>query len=220
MRKWQNEIDDDLTWRENELLYLKKIAFDTKDDKAKSVIILRSLWIMLYAHYEGFCKFVWDIYLDHIECANVKNKDLSKSIMMISLSKILNKHRKGMTNESLCEFSDIQYPEYLEKCAIFSDENKLSTNSNLYPNVIKENSQKLEISLSSLDEKGIKTNIKALVQRRNDIAHGRKMYINNLDEYKIYEDSAFTIMIDLACKVIDAIEKKVHLKDKVVMQEE
>jgi len=38
------------------------------------------------------------------------------------------------------------------------------------------------------------------------------MYIRNLEEYKIYEESAFNIMIDLACEVIDVIEQKAYLK--------
>jgi len=113
MRNWASEIEGDLKWRESELLCLKKIAFDTRENEVKHVTILRSLWVMLYAHYEGFCKFVWDIYLEYIEYDEVKNQDLSRPIMMISLSKMLNSYRKGMTNESLCEFSNNEYPKYL-----------------------------------------------------------------------------------------------------------
>lgn len=212
MRNWHCEIEDDLKWRESELQFLKKIAFDTREDLVKNVTALRSLWVMLYAHYEGFCKFVWDIYLDHIEHSRVQNKKLSSSIMLISLSKELDKKRKGITNKLLCEFCEEGYSQHMEQYAHFSDENKLSTNSNLYPNVMDENNEKLSISLSSLEVSGNRTNIKALVSRRNDIAHGKKMYIRNLEEYKIYEDSAFNIMIDLACEVIEAIEQKTHLK--------
>ncbi|MCJ7603233.1 MAG: MAE_28990/MAE_18760 family HEPN-like nuclease [Desulfobulbaceae bacterium] len=212
MRNWQSEIEDDLKWRENELLFLKKIAFDTREDEIKNVTALRSLWVMLYAHYEGFCMFVWDIYLDHIEHSHVQNKNLSSSIMMISLSKDLTKLRKNITNKLLCNFCDVEYPKYLEQYASFPDENKLSTKSNLYPNVMDDNNDKLSISLPSLGKGNNRTNIKALVSRRNDIAHGKKMYIRNLEEYKIYEESAFDIMIDLACEIIEAIEKKVHLK--------
>ena len=212
MRNWNSEIEDDLKWRENELQFLKKIAFDTREDQVKNVTALRSLWVMLYAHYEGFCKFVWDIYLDHIEHSRVQNKNLTNSIMLISLSKDLDRERKGITNKFLCDFCNTKYPQYLDQLAQFSDENKLDTNSNLYPNVTDDNNERLSISLSSLAEGDNRTNIKALVSRRNDIAHGKKMYIHNLDEYKRYEESAFNIMIDLACEIIEAIEKKSHLK--------
>lgn len=212
MRNWHGEIEDDLKWRENELQFLKKIAFDTREDHVKNVTALRSLWVMLYAHYEGFCKFVWDIYLDHIEQSRVQNKNLSSSIMLISLSKELDRKRKGITNKLLCDFCAVEYHQYLEQYAHFSDENKLSTKSNLYPNVMDENNEKLSLSLSSLAEGNNRTNIKALVSRRNDIAHGKKMYIRNLEEYQIYEESAFNIMIDLACEIIEAIEQRIHLK--------
>jgi len=82
----------------------------------------------------------------------------------------------------------------------------------LYPNILERNNEKLAISLISLNNGVNRQNIKALVSRRNEIAHGKKMYIKNLTEYKVYEDAAFNIMIELACEIIDAMEKKAHLK--------
>jgi hypothetical protein len=54
--------------------------------------------------------------------------------------------------------------------------------------------------------------LKALVRRRNDIAHGRRELIRDLDEYEKYERAAFETMYELGLSVVECLEEKTYLK--------
>ncbi|MBR8826692.1 MAG: hypothetical protein DSM107014_02110 [Gomphosphaeria aponina SAG 52.96 = DSM 107014] len=64
MSSWFEKIEQELDWRERELTSMKILVITTKNNSTKQA--LRSLIVMLYAHYEGFCKFAWDLYLNGI----------------------------------------------------------------------------------------------------------------------------------------------------------
>lgn len=51
-----------------------------------------------------------------------------------------------------------------------------------------------------------------MVARRNEIAHGQKMIIKDIQEYKKYEDAALEVMHELAVSIVDALDKKQYLR--------
>jgi MAE_28990/MAE_18760-like HEPN len=55
--------------------------------------------------------------------------------------------------------------------------------------------------------------IKALVSRRNEIAHGKKMMIRSLQEYQPFEDTTFFTMHELAVCVVDSLEEGLFLNN-------
>ncbi len=66
MSNWYVELDKDLNWREAELTSLKVQLITTTKGTVAHKVLLRAMWALLYAHYEGFCKFAWDLYLDEL----------------------------------------------------------------------------------------------------------------------------------------------------------
>lgn len=60
-------LERDLKWREAELASLKRLAITSSTETVAYQGLLRALWALLYAHYEGFTKFCWDTVLDHIQ---------------------------------------------------------------------------------------------------------------------------------------------------------
>jgi hypothetical protein len=54
--------------------------------------------------------------------------------------------------------------------------------------------------------------LKALVSRRNDIAHGKKMVIQTIEEYQPYEEAALLVMHELAVAVLECLEHEKYLK--------
>jgi len=64
MTRWAREIENDLRWREAELASLKAHAISTRSNDVAHKAALRAIWAMLYAHYEGFTKFCWELALD------------------------------------------------------------------------------------------------------------------------------------------------------------
>ena len=54
---YMKQIEADLDWRESELAVLRKHLLSTTVGSTQETTFLRTNLAMLYAHYEGFCKF-------------------------------------------------------------------------------------------------------------------------------------------------------------------
>lgn len=87
MSNWLKQLEDDLDWREAELASLKKQVVTAPKGSVTQQVLLRAIWALLYAHYEGFCKFAWDLYLNELQNARVKRKDCKDEIAKLSLQK-------------------------------------------------------------------------------------------------------------------------------------
>ena len=209
MSKWLKELEDDLNWRETELAILKKQAVLASKDSDRYRVLLRAMWALLYAHYEGFCKFAWDVYLEELQKADVKRKDCKDEIAKLSLQKKFKTLKGDLSPESLWDFGQTGFGIMLEDNLDFQI--RLKTQSNLYPNLFKENVIQAGLTCTLVDKYQIE--LKALVTRRNEIAHGQKMTIKNIDEYKKYEDAALEVMHELAISIIDCLDKKLYLKN-------
>lgn len=209
MSNWLKELEDDLNWREAELVILKQQALLASKDSDRYTALLRALWAMLYAHYEGFCKFAWDLYLDELQKAGVKRKDCKDEIAKLSLQKQFKSLKGDLSPESLWSFGQAGFRTMLEENLDFQF--KLETQSNLHPDIFKENSLKICLSCTLVDQYEIE--LKGLVSRRNEIAHGQKMIIKDLNEYKKYEDAAIEVMHELAVSIVDCLDKKLYLKN-------
>src|SRR6202011_3735888 len=77
----------------------------------------------------------------------------------------------------------------------------VDTKSNLWPNLLEEILVKLDLASSSilLERRKLET----LVARRNDIAHGKKVFIDDIEYYLEYERAATNTMYALALAVSD-----------------
>jgi hypothetical protein len=209
MSKWLKELEDDLNWRETELAILKKQAVLASKDSDRYRVLLRAMWALLYAHYEGFCKFAWDVYLEELQKAGVKRKDCKDEIAKLSLQKKFKTLKGDLSPQSLWDFGQTGFGIMLEDNLDFQI--RLETQSNLYPSLFKENVIQAGLTCTLIDKYQIE--LKALVTRRNEIAHGQKMTIKNIDEYKKYEDAALEVMHELAISIIDCLDKKLYLKN-------
>ncbi|NEQ64877.1 MAG: hypothetical protein F6K21_05120 [Symploca sp. SIO2D2] len=209
MSSWLKQLEEDLDWRLTELAILKKQAVLASKDSDRYRALLRALWAMLYAHYEGFCKFAWDLYLDELQKVSVKRKDCKDEIAKLSLQKQFKSLKGDLSPESLWNFGQTGFRTMLEDNLDFQV--KLETQSNLYPQLFKENSLKVCLSCALVDQYEIE--LKGLVRRRNEIAHGQKTIIKDLNEYKKYEDAAIEVMHELAVAIVDCLDKQLYLKN-------
>ncbi|MEO5370902.1 MAG: MAE_28990/MAE_18760 family HEPN-like nuclease [Magnetococcus sp. DMHC-1] len=207
MNKWHDDIFDNLEWRINELTELKAIVISSNTGPVRREVILRSLILMLYAHFEGFCKFLWDYYLDYIEKQHLPRSMLQDSLACLSLSKYFSILKKDSSLEKIFDLSS-NFPGAMNDAAIF--ESKLETASNLKIRIFRENIKKINI-LVPIAEDRCKT-VDALVHMRNEIAHGKKGFIKDIDEYKVYERAVVLVMDSLAIEIMDALEEKKFIK--------
>jgi hypothetical protein len=84
-------IDSDLRWREAELVSMKALAWRAESDPGtpRHQALLRACWLLLYAHYEGFCKYSWDVYMEKLESMCIERRKLTDDLLCISSAKML-----------------------------------------------------------------------------------------------------------------------------------
>jgi hypothetical protein len=80
-----NALSDQLSWRKKELSQIKYLVDTARIPTKKKNVILRSGIAMIYAHWEGFIKIGGRYYLEYIDSKRLKNSDLPKSLLTISL---------------------------------------------------------------------------------------------------------------------------------------
>ena len=206
MSNWYKQLEDDLKWREEELDLLKNQVRVSKD--ATKQALLRSLLGLLYAHYEGFCKFAWDLYLKELRNAQIKRKDCRDELAIFSLQDKFKQLKKDLSSKNLWKFGKTEFQIILEEMLEFPE---IKINKNLHPNVFQETSNQIGLNCQLVEQYQIE--IKTLVARRNEIAHGKPNIIRNLDDYKKYENAVVEVMHELAVLIIDCLDKKLYLKN-------
>lgn len=204
-------LELDLQWREAELASLKRLAINAVDGSVAYQSLLRAMWALLYAHFEGFTKFCWDTTLDHIQSERIPTSQLSEKFALIALEKDFKGLRGSLDAEAIWGFFNKSMPAALGTQAAFPEDIRLKTESNLWPNVFERETGRLGIICDELTKH--RARIKTLVARRNDIAHGKSMTIANLAEYHNYENATLCLMHELAIKAIDIIDTKTYRAD-------
>ncbi len=211
MDDWGKLLEADLSWREGELASLKLLVSDSVRGTPRHATLLRAMWTLLYAHYEGFFKFAWDFYLDTLEKMGVARRDSANELARFSLAKRFRELRGDLSNGALWDCFTKHFEGWMKEDLRF--EIRLETESNLWPNLAQKNSA--EIGLPSAEVDAHELELRALVSRRNDIAHGKKMVIDSLDEYQKYEDAAVMAMHELAVAVLESLEQKRYLRGAI-----
>lgn len=208
MNDYESQIERDLLWREKELASMKRLAITNRDNEIVYRTILRASWATLYAHFEGFTKFVWELLLDRIEAEGVPAQALRKNFRTLALEKPFKALRGNFSSDSILEFFESGMNEFLRSPVVFNEDCRLSTDSNLWPNVFERECAKVGITSKELDN--VRSRIKTLVARRNDIAHGKNMTISSIDEYSQYEQAVLLVMHDLALQVLELIDNRAY----------
>lgn len=204
----EQQVEQDLTWREAEMASLKLLLASAPNGTDRHRALLRACSAMLYAHYEGFCKFCWTLLLDTIEAGAHVRRDLAEPLARRAMGPAFKRLRGDTSDPSLWQFGTIDFQNELSQKAEFPEE--VDTQSNLWPTL----AQKINDSVG-LNCPMFATNaaeLSQLVGRRNKIAHGEKLEIANLRQFQTFEHVAWLAMHDLAIAVVDCIDNKTYLQ--------
>lgn len=208
MPDWENQIEADLKWREGEIASLKMLVASAAPKSTRQTSLLRACWAMLYAHYEGFCKFCWDLLLNEIEKQKPKRIDLIEPLAQLSFSKIFKKLNKDKSPKAIWIFCQNDFPSHMKE--EISNCQRLETRSNLWPEVAIENNSAIGIKCDAFTE--YMRDLKRLVQQRNDIAHGKKLPFDSVKDFQEYEQKTSVVMHALAVEILDCLDQKTYLK--------
>lgn len=203
MSSWLIQIEQELDWRVDELTNLKLLVARARVGSVAQNALLRALTVMLYAHYEGFCKFIWDLYLDEIGKSKIKRKNCCESIIIFSLKKKFKELSGNFSAKQIWDEFSTHLPQLLEEEIKF--DSTLKTNSNLWPDLLKDNLEEIDLHCNVLITH--ERDLKALLSRRNEIAHGQKNIIKSLSDYEKYERAVLDVMYDLSLIVIENLDR-------------
>lgn len=207
MSTWETEIEHDLSWRETEMGALKLLLVASPKGSDRQRALLRACSAMLYAHYEGFCKFCWTILLDTIQKQSPVRSDLVDSLAKRTMESVFKKLRGDTSIENLWQFCSTDFSKELGQKATFPEE--IDTKSNLWPNLSAEINASVGLTCPLLLAHSER--IKQLVSRRNKIAHGEKLEIPNIVKFQEVEHSAVLVMHELAITVVNCLDQKNYL---------
>jgi hypothetical protein len=201
MSEWEQQIESDLSWREAEMGTLKLLlaAAPARSDRQRA--LLRACSAMLYAHYEGFCKFCWTLLLNTIASQKCLRRDLVTPLAKRAMASVFSKLRGDTSIENLWNFAWRQFQQELVKVSEFPDE--VDTKSNLWPELSQSINASVGLECPLLNVHA--TEIGQLVGRRNKIAHGEKLEIADLAQFQKIEHAAILVMHELALSVVDCL---------------
>ncbi len=198
-------ISQDLDWREAELGSLKLLLAREDMSDAQRTVLLRASWALLYAHYEGYMKTALTIFYDFARVKIGKCESLPLKTKIIALDSKLNILRSLPSEECLLAIENFQR-DFLLSPPTFPE---VDTKSNLWPNVLKELLDSADLEVLKLAEHSIK--LRTLVSRRNNIAHGKREIIEELEYYRSFENAVYDLMYELAYRIDDRLKLSPYL---------
>lgn len=207
MTTWEQEIEQDLAWREAEMASLKLLLVSSSKGSDRHKALLRACSAMLYAHYEGFCKFCWTLLLGTIEAQAHLRQDLCEPIARRAMSADFKRLRGDTSDKNLWQFATRDFATALKLAATFAE--GVSTDSNLKPALAKQINESVGLVCGTFDTHG--TELGQLVGRRNEIAHGEKLEIADVTQFQQFEHAAVLAMHELAIAVLQCLEQKTYL---------
>jgi hypothetical protein len=208
MRNWEQQIEEDLGWRESEMASLKLLLASSITGSDRQRALLRACSAMLYAHYEGFCKFCWALLLEEVGRQRPRKQDLVAALEKRAMADVLRQLRGNMCDDNIWLFATKTFHD--ARHAVASSFEEVDTQSNLWPDLAERinSSVGLECPLFSTH----KSELKQLVGRRNKIAHGAKLEIEDLEQFQKLEHAAVIVMHELALAVADSLSRKSYLR--------
>lgn len=193
-------IDEELSWRKKELIYLNSLI-KVGSTNITDQVIVRAAITTLYAHWEGFIKNTGMAYVTFVAQRRLRYEQLSSNFIALALRKKLEeitKTTKASFNKELVQFFTTGLTA---SCNVFP-EDSVKTNSNLNSEVLKEIICYLGFDYSFYESKE-KLLDERLLGSRNKIAHGRYLIID-ADSYLELHDEVLSLMNIFKNQIINA----------------
>lgn len=186
-----DKIAEDLVWRRKELIDLRALVQEFRDDSVRSRVLIRGAVALLYSHWEGFVKRSSSHYLEYVASHRLPYGKLAANFVGLTLrSKFLElgANEKISGGNALAEF----FCTALERKSNVPYKNVVDTKSNLSSKVLLDILDALGLDASKFSTRlnFIDAN---LVNRRNHIAHGEALDVA-VDEYLTLHDDVMVLI--------------------------
>jgi len=207
-----SQIEADLNWRELEMAILRKQLHQTLAGSPQELTFLRTNLAMIYAHYEGFCKFALGTYIDALEKLSLKRSNLRWSLASSSLGSFLAEMRKITdTGEYFTKLLS-ELESHLNEPARYERPDNIA---NLWPDLLVEWLTRLGLDTTNVQQE--KLRLDTLVRNRNQIAHGKRLSVADRAELDRHAHAATLAMHEVAVGIANALEQKSYARHATVM---
>lgn len=205
MASLQDKIDKDLANRKKEMIVLfDQVLNDMNNNNQSSC---RSYLLIIYAHYEGFIISSTKKYLTYIQKEKLNFNLLNKNLKIFLKYKIF-EHTQGTDWKKI-------HSLFSEEEFVFDNSIKceLIIKSNLIFETLETIINQISIRFSCDKIKTRKNYINEFVKKRNAIAHGEFLEIEDKNDIKDYHDFFIQLLSDYAEALKAAYENKYYLKE-------
>jgi MAE_28990/MAE_18760-like HEPN len=216
------ELEADRAWREEEIRSFQNRGASIDDEKERKRY-RRALVLLLYAHYEGFCKFAFVLYASAINRSGILCGEACHAIAAASLADLFRNLRNPQMKS---DFFRRQLPddsklhrfarerEFVERTSevkmhpVNIPDHVVDTESNLTPIVLKKNLFRLGLPHDQFQAHDGEIN--KLLGIRNGISHGSLKDGVEQEQYEKLRTATFTIMSGLGAGIMKALADKAY----------
>lgn len=218
------ELETDQAWREEEIRSFQNWGAAVAGEEGQKRY-RRALVLLLYAHYEGFCKFALTLYVSAVNgvgllCGNadyaiaaaslrdffrtLRNPEKKCDLFRRELPDDANLHRFAREREFIERTSEI------EKRPVNVPDDFVDTESNLTPVALRKNLYRLGLAHDQFES--YDGEIDRLLGIRNAIAHGSLKDGIAAHVYEELRGATFMIMSGLSAGIMKALSDKAYAR--------
>ncbi|MES2566992.1 MAG: MAE_28990/MAE_18760 family HEPN-like nuclease [Bacteroidota bacterium] len=219
-------VSEDWTWRKREISTLILLAEKMDEEE----VVLKSIILLLYAHWEGYIKKCSKIYLKFIADSGAKFNDLTENFKAVALkgvTKVCLESKDSLTLQNeltyIKKFSKIESHTLNYYVELDIDNEKdagiIDTQQNLSPAVFKNILEIIGLNYKSHYELKEKYIDLYLLSNRNSIGHGNKFKATEVGPFtleiqtiKELRDVIFSIIENFRDELIEYSREKYFLK--------
>ena len=188
-----SKIDYEMSWRRKEIHDLKVIAASSGVSKVRKKVLYRTGVALLYAHWEGFVKCVGTYYLEFISLQRLPVNQLKNNFVTLIYKKQIN---EAFHSNKYSIFDSITNT-LISNNAIRAKvpyKSIINTQSNLSSKVLKEIVWCLGIDYNLFATKEYLLDAR-LVNKRNHVAHGEELFIDEIEFIDMIDETLNLITI-------------------------
>jgi hypothetical protein len=218
------QLESELAWREDEIRFFQNrgatlLREEDQDQYRRAVILI------LYAHFEGFCKFAFDLYRIVINSEQIACLDASPAIAAAGWARLFKELRDPSSKcrefrHALPEDSKLHRfardREFVERSVEFGrlhvtiPDDFVDTESNLKPVVLRKILYRLGLPHDQFSEH--EGNIDRLLRVRNKISHGEMRSGIKERDYIELRSIVFEIMGTIKRQVLESLQQSHFLR--------
>jgi len=221
------ELEQEYSKRIAEITIVENFVEYHKGTATEDVVgvIRKSLIMVLYSHFEGYCKQVLQYYVIYINKEKILSSDAKSGLIAANMHKEFRKlldsnHKPVNMHDLLKEDGVLQqygrrreflghWGEFMTK-EINIGEDFIDTESNLKSHVLKKIMFQLELNYSIVDT--YQNEINKLVNIRNSFAHGDRVGYPTKKEYDNYRDAVVHLMEKLKDEIETSFLDRAYIK--------